>query len=321
MISGLPLFPESASTMAGRVDALFFFLLGVSGLITLLIFVLIAVFFVKYRRRAPNEIGSPTGGSFALEAIWIVIPFLLSLVMFGWGAKLYLTMQQPPPEALEIAVVAKQWMWKLQHPGGQTEINELHVPLGRDVRLTMTSEDVIHSFYVPAFRVKADVLPSRYTMIWFQATKTGKFHLFCAEYCGTNHAGMGGSVTVMEPTAFEHWLAGANAELSMAQAGASLFQQLACANCHLHSGQGRGPSLVGVYGSPVHLQDKQTVLADYTYLRESILNPRAKIVAGYEPIMPVFQGLVGEQEVLQLIAYIQSLAAPGSVSERGEATQ
>ncbi|MBI3896415.1 MAG: cytochrome c oxidase subunit II [Acidobacteria bacterium] len=316
MLTRLPLFPESASTMAGRVDALFFFLLGFSVLLSLLIFILIIGFSIKYRRRASNEIGASIGGSLRLETLWIVIPFLLSMVMFAWGADLYISIRQPPPQALEIFVVAKQWMWKLQHPEGQMEINELHVPLGRDIQLTMTSEDVIHDFFVPAFRVKADVLPGRYTTIWFHATKPGRYHLFCAQYCGTNHAQMGGWVEVMEPAAFEFWLAGGTAEESMAEAGARLFQQFACANCHRPSGQGRGPSLVGLYGSQVRLQEGETVLVDNDYLRESILTPRAKIAAGYEPVMPVFQGLVNEQQVLQLIAYIKSLASPPPVAEQ-----
>jgi len=201
-------------------------------------------------------------------------------------------------------------MWKLQHPEGQMEINELHVPVGRDVKLTMTSEDVIHDFFVPAFRIKADVLPARYTTIWFRPTKAGRYHLFCSQYCGTNHAVMGGWVTVMEPAEFEAWLAGGPVEGSLAEAGERLFQQLACNNCHVSSGKGRGPSLVGLYGSTVRLQGGQTVVADDGYLRESILNPRAKIVAGYGPDMPVFQGLVNEEQVLQLIAYIKSLAPP-----------
>jgi len=313
MPGGLPLFPERASTMAYRVDELFFFLLGVSLLISLLVFVLIVAFSVKYRRRAPNEIGAPIEGSIKLETFWIVVPLILTMVMFGWSASLYMSMQNPPPQAMEIFVVGKQWMWKLQHPEGQMEINELHVPLERDIKLTMTSEDVIHDFFVPAFRVKTDVLPGRYTTLWFHPTKTGRYHLFCAQYCGTNHAAMVGWVTVMEPAEFEVWLAGGPIPGSLAEAGAKLFQQLACNNCHLSSGKGRGPSLVALYGSKVRLVGGQTVVADDNYLRESILDPRAKIVAGYGPDMPVFQGLVNEEQVLQLIAYIKSLAPPQAV--------
>src|SRR5215471_16910936 len=314
MQGGLPLFPERASTMAHHVDALFFYLLAVSLFISLLILVLIISFSLKYRRRAPNEIGAPLGGSMKLEVLWMVIPFLLAMVMFGWGASLFTAMQRPPPQAMEIYVVGKQWMWKLQHPEGQMEINELHVPVGRDIKLTMTSEDVIHDFFVPAFRVKSDVLPGRYTSIWFRPTKPGRYHLFCSQYCGTNHAVMGGWVTVMEPADFEAWMSGGPTQGSLAEAGAKLFRELACNNCHVSSGQGRGPSLVGLYGSIVRLEGGATVVADDNYLRESILNPRAKIVAGYKADMPVFQGLVNEEQLLELIAYIRSLAPPQAAS-------
>ncbi len=306
--------------MANQVDALFFFLLGVSLFISLLVLVLIIAFSIRYRRRAPNEIGAPIGGSLAMETFWMVIPFLLSLVMFGWGATLYVAMQRPPAQALEIYVVGKQWMWKLQHPEGQMEINELHVPLGRDIKLTMTSEDVIHDFFIPVFRIKADVLPARYTSIWFRPTQTGRYHLFCAQYCGTNHALMRGWVTVMAPAEFEAWLAGGPTEGSLTDAGAKLFQQLACNNCHVTSGKGRGPSLVGLYGSTVRMRTGETRVADDNYLRECILNPRSTPVEGYEQIMPAFQGLVNEQQLLQLIAYIKSLAAPpGAPGQPGAA--
>ncbi len=296
--------------MANRVDALLFFLLGVTVLFTLLISLTILYCAVKYRRRAPNEIGAPIAGSMKLETAWIVIPLILSMVMFGWGASVFFSMHRPPPQALEIYVVGKQWMWKLQHPEGQKEINELHVPVGRDVKLTLTSEDVIHDFFVPAFRVKTDVIPGRYTTLWFRPTQTGRYHLFCAQYCGTNHAIMGGWVVVMEPAEFEAWLSGGPTEGSLASAGEKLFHSLACDNCHHPDGKGRGPSLVGLYGSTVKLNNGQTVVGDEAYIRESILNPKAKIVAGYESDMPTFQGLVNEEQVLQLIAYIKSLAAP-----------
>jgi len=310
MWSGTPLFPEQASTMAGRVDALYFFLLAISIFFSVLIAGLIVFYAIRYRRRDPLSVGQVLHGMMALEIGWTVIPFIISMIIFVWGASVFFAISRPPDETLNIYVVGKQWMWKLQHPEGQMEINELHVPVGRDVKLTMTSEDVIHDFFVPAFRIKADVLPARYTTIWFRPTKAGRYHLFCSQYCGTNHAVMGGWVTVMEPAEFEAWLAGGPVEGSLAEAGERLFQQLACNNCHASSGKGRGPSLVGLYGSTVRLQGGQTVVADDDYLRESILNPRAKIVAGYGPDMPVFQGLVSEEQVLQLIAYIKSLAPP-----------
>jgi cytochrome c oxidase subunit II len=307
MPNTLPLFPESASAMASRVDALFFFILIVTACISLLILVLIVTFSIRYRRRAPNEIGKPMSASVRLEAFWIGVPLIIAMTMFGWGAQLYMEMGSPPPAALEITVVAKQWMWRLQHSGGRMEINELHVPLGRDIKLTMTSEDVVHDFFVPAFRTKADVLPGRYTTLWFTPTRVGRYHLFCAEYCGTSHARMGGWVTIMEPAEFEKWLTGEAAAESPEDAGARLFETNACIGCHPLSGTGIGPSLRGLYGSTVQLQDNTTVVAEDNYVRESILNPKAKVVAGYQPVMPAFQGQLNEQQLVQLISYIRSL--------------
>lgn len=321
MLKGLQLFPQSASAMSGHVDALFFFLLGVSAFISLLVFVLIIVFSIKYRRRAPNEIGAAIGGSMRLEAFWAAVPLVIAMVMFAWGARLYMEMHQPPAETMQIYVVAKQWMWKLQHPEGRVEINELHVPLGRDVKLTMTSEDVIHDFFVPAFRVKADVLPGRYTMIWFHPTEVGRFHLFCAQYCGTSHAKMGGWVTVMNPADYEAWLSGGSQGESLEAAGKRLFERSGCSNCHLPSGTGKCPSLVGLYGTTVRLQSGATVVADDAYLRESILTPAAKVVAGYQPVMPVFQGQLSEQEILQLISYIRSLSKSAEGTAESAANQ
>jgi cytochrome c oxidase subunit 2 len=201
-------------------------------------------------------------------------------------------------------------MWKLEHVEGQREINELHVPVGRDIEMIMTSQDVIHSFYVPAFRIKQDVLPGRYTTAWFRATKPGVYHLFCAEYCGTQHSGMIGQVVVMEPAQYEAWLSGGNTSGSLASNGENIFQQLGCVTCHRSDTQGRGPNLVGVFGKPVMLEDGRTVIADENYIRESILSPSAKVVKGFKPIMPVFQGLVSEEQLTELVAYVKSLSAP-----------
>ncbi len=289
------------------MDSLFFFILGVSLFFSALITVLICSFAVKYRRRTPGEIGALIRGSTILEVTWMGIPLFLAMVMFGWGASVFQDMRQSPRDALEIYVVGKQWMWKLQHAEGQKEINELHVPVNRDVKLTMATEDVIHDFFIPAFRVKADVVPGRYTTLWFRATKPGRYHLFCAQYCGTNHAIMGGWVTVMEPAEYQTWLSGGPAEGSLSAAGEKLFQALACNTCHRSDAQARGPWLAGLYGGTVRLRNGQTLVADDAYLRESILQPGAKIVAGYENIMPTFQGIVSEEQVLQLIAYIKSL--------------
>src|SRR5215470_786527 len=308
----VPFLPEEASTFAGDVDALFFTLVGISVFFAVLIAGLEIYFAIKYRRRTPGEIPPKTASSLPLEIAWIAIPFLICLGIFVWGASLYFTIYSAPKETMEIYVTAKQWMWRFQHVGGQREINELHVPLGSRVKLTMTSEDVIHSFFVPAFRVKADVLPGqgRYRVVWFEPTKVGRYHLFCAEYCGANHSGMGGWVEVMQPQDFQAWLGGGVAGESMASSGQKLFQQLACNTCHKADGAGRCPALEGLFGKQVELQGGQKVTADESYVRESILNPTAKIEAGYEPVMPNFSGQVSEEQVAQLIAYIKSIGGP-----------
>jgi cytochrome c oxidase subunit 2 len=302
MDKGFQWWPDQASNFAGRVDALFVFLIGVTTFFTLLIFVMIVFLALKYRRR-PGRKPQPVHTSHALELTWTVIPFALTLVMFFWGAGIFIQMQHPPDDAMEIHVMGKQWMWKIQHPTGKREINELHVPRGRPIRLFMTAQDVIHSFYLPAFRVKQDVLPGRYTSQWFIPTRDGEYHLFCAEYCGTDHSRMIGKVVVMEPSAYQAWLAGTPGDDSPAVAGAKLFTQFQCITCH---GQ-RGPGLQGVYGSRRKFTDGSEQTADENYLRESILNPSAKIVAGYQPLMPTYQGQLTEEQVMQLIAYIKSL--------------
>ena len=308
MFTNLPFFPEQASTAARQVDALYYFLLSVSGFFAVLIAALLVVFSIKYRRRSANDRPAAIHGSLALELIWTVIPFCLAMVMFFWGASVYVSFARPPDNALQVFVVGKQWMWKIQHLEGRREINELHVPVGRAVKLTMTSEDVIHSFFVPAFRVKTDVLPGRYSTLWFEATKPGTYHLFCAEYCGTEHSGMIGHVVVMEPADYQAWLSGGPPAAALATAGQALFEQLGCITCHRNDSGARGPHLADIAGKPVQLKNGGTVVADDTYLRESILNPQAKVVAGFEPIMPTFKGLVSEEGLLQLIAYIKSLS-------------
>jgi cytochrome c oxidase subunit II len=306
---GFPLFPEQASAMAARVDALFFFLIAVTVLFVALIFFLIVVFAVKYRRRSEDERPRPIEGNFWLEILWSAIPLGLTMVMFVWGAIIYFDIYNPPNDALEIGIVGRQWMWKAQHAEGQSEINELHVPVGQAVKLIMTSEDVIHDVFLPAFRVKQDVLPGRYTTLWFQPTKAGVYPLYCAEYCGTQHSGMVGRVVVLEPAEFEKWLGGGATGMSMVDLGASLFQRFGCNTCHRAGGTSQGPSLAGLFGKTVQLEGGKTVTANEDYLRESILEPRAKVVAGYQPIMPTFKGLVSEEGILQLIAYIKSINA------------
>jgi cytochrome c oxidase subunit II len=311
----LPFFPHQASAEAGQVDAIYFFMVAVSAFFAILIAGLVIGFAVKYRRKSDNEVGVAIHGSLALELLWTFIPLGIAMVMFAWGAKVFFDMYRPPVGAMEIFIVGKQWMWKAQHADGQREINELHVPVGRPVKLIMGSEDVIHSYYIPAFRVKADVIPGRYNTLSFTATKPGRYHLFCAEYCGTKHSGMIGWVTAMDPTDFQAWLGGNTGAMSPVAAGAKLFQDLACNTCHLPDGKGRGPVLSGIFGSSVPLQGGGAVTVDEAYVRESIVNPQAKVVAGFQPIMPTFQGLVTEEQLLQLIAYIHSLneqAKPGS---------
>jgi len=316
--SWIPLIPESASTFSWRVDALYFYLSGVTLFFTLLICATLIFFVIRYRRRTPYEIPRPIAGSHKLETLWTVIPFLIAMTMFGWGARLYFEQYKPPQNAMEIYVVGKQWMWKLQHATGQREINELHVPVGRKIKLIMTSEDVIHDFFVPAFRTKADVVPGRYTTIWFEATKPGKYHLLCAEYCGMNHSGMTGSVYVMEPREFDNWLSGNAGNASPAAAGRELFQTLGCASCHGANGEGgRGPTLAGLIGRQTPLEGGQSIKADEAYIRESILNPQAKIVAGFPPIMPTFQGQVTEDQLVQLVAFIKSLSPGGTTAPAG----
>jgi cytochrome c oxidase subunit 2 len=306
MWSGTPLFPEAASTMAPRVDALYFFLVGLAVFFSLLIAGLITYYALKFRRRSPRAIGAQSHGNLALEIAWTAIPLLITMVIFVWGASLFFAMSRPPDEALDIYVVGKQWMWKFQHLDGQREINELHVPAGRAVRLIATSEDVIHDWFVPAFRVKADVIPGRYVNIWFQPTTPGRYHLFCAEYCGTKHSGMTGEVVVMKPRDYETWLSGGETGGTLASAGERLFVDLACNTCHRPDSQGRGPVLDGLIGRTVTLQSGESIVADEAYVRESILNPSAKITSGYQPIMPTFQGLVTEEQVLQIIEYLKS---------------
>ena len=305
----IPFTPESASTYSGDVDALYFYISGVTVFFTLLISLVIIFFVIKYRRRNPSEIPRPIEGSTRLETLWSVIPLLIAMTIFVWGAKVYYTQYRPPKNAMEVYVVGKQWMWKFQHATGQREINELHVPVGRKIKLIMATEDVIHDVFVPAFRIKTDVVPGKYTTEWFEPTRPGRYHFFCAEYCGMNHSGMGGWVEVMEPTEFENWLSGNANQMSPAAAGQQMFESLGCASCHGANAEGgRGPALLGLFGSNVVLSNGPTLKADEAYLRESILNPQAKIVTGFGPIMPSFQGQVNEEQLLQLVAYVKSLS-------------
>jgi cytochrome c oxidase subunit 2 len=309
-MGNIPLFPQQASTFASDVDGLYFFILGVTAFFAVLVVTLVTIFAVRFRRRHAAQVGTPVHGALALEITWTFIPLVLAMMMFYWGATVYFTMAKPPQNAMEIYTVGKRWMWKFQHVTGQREINELHVPLNTPVKLIIGSEDVIHSVYVPAFRVKMDAVPGKTTTLWFTATKPGRYHLFCTEYCGQRHSGMVGWVEVMEPAAFQTWLSGGPVPTDMAAAGEKLFADLACVTCHRKGDVGRGPALEGVFGRQVMLAGGGTITADEAYVRESIVNPQAKLVAGFQPLMPTFQGLISEEQLNQLLAYIKSLAAP-----------
>jgi cytochrome c oxidase subunit 2 len=317
MLSYLPFFPPQGSTHAASVDALYLFFVAVTAFFSVLIALLVVVFAIRYRRRAVDEVGAPIHGSLILELTWTFIPLVIAMVMFVWGASLYFQITTPPSNAMEVYVVGKRWMWKAQHVSGQREINELHVPVGQPVKLIIGSEDVLHAYWVPAFRMKMDAVPGRTTTMYFEASKPGVYELFCAEYCGMSHSRMIGKVTAMEPAAFQTWLAGGKATGTMADLGAKVFTDLGCATCHMDSSQGRGPSLRGVFGAQVTLANGDKVTADEAYVRESILTPTAKMVAGFPPLMPTFQGVVSEEQIAQLTAYVKSLAtapaaAPGT---------
>jgi cytochrome c oxidase subunit 2 len=311
MLSGIPLFPEQASTMAPVVDNLYFFILAVTAFFALLVVILVVYFAVKYRDDTGLKVGAPITGSIPLEIGWSLVPFFVAMAIFVWATVVFFQVVRPPDQTLDVYATGKRWMWRFQHIDGQREINQLHVPVGRAIKVTFTSEDVLHDLYIPVFRVKADAIPGRYSSIWFKATKTGDFHIFCAEYCGTRHSGMIGQVHVMEPDAYQAWLSGGGLTGSLSARGEQLFQQLACNTCHVGDGSGRGPRLAGVFGSEVKLEGGRTVKADESYIRESILTPQMKIVQGYGPIMPTFQGLVSEENLLSLIEYVKTLQATG----------
>jgi cytochrome c oxidase subunit II len=307
-IFGIPIFPQQASTFAQDVDSLYFFLLAMCGLFAVGVSLAVVILGIKYHRTHAGQIGARIEGNLPLELLWSVIPTIISMFMFGWGASVYFHLRRPPDEAMHIYAVGKQWMWKFQHLEGQREINELHIPAGRPVKVTISSEDVLHSLYFPAFRTKMDAIPGRYTELWFEAKEPGVYHIFCAEYCGTNHSGMIGNVTVLDASGYQSWLQGGGMEGTLAQRGAKLFNDLACSTCHLDTGQGRGPSLKDIIGTTVDLQDGSSVLVDEAYLRESILTSQAKIVKGFQPLMPTFQGLVSEENLVALIEHVKSLS-------------
>lgn len=311
-----PVFPPTASKLAPEVDALFFFMIGGAVFFSVLIVVVILALVARYRRRHEVEVGTEIEGKATkvLEIAWTAVPLALLMVSFFWGLKVFFRSARPPAGAAQYYVVGKQWMWKVEHPDGKREINQLHVPIGTPVKLTMTSEDVIHNFAIPAFRLKMDVLPGRYTTAWFEATKKGTYHIFCDQYCGVEHAKMVGQVVVMEPHEYRAWLSGAATGAAAVASGEELFAAKACATCHRPDSSARAPVLVGAFGKDVELLDGKTATFDETYLRESIVDPAAKVVKGYQPIMPTFKGQLSEEEILQLVKYVKGLtpAAAGA---------
>ncbi|HEY3784804.1 MAG TPA: cytochrome c oxidase subunit II [Steroidobacteraceae bacterium] len=306
-VIGLP----QASSFAGRVDHLFDAMLLLSAVVVIGVFTTLLWFSVKYRHGSQAARTPAPSRALRVELAWTLIPLFLFVGVFAWSISLFAEMSRPPAQTVPVYVVAKQWMWTVQHTGGQREINTLHVALGQPTRLVMTSQDVIHSFYVPAFRVKQDVLPGRYTQLWFTATRAGTYDLFCAEFCGTDHARMGGSVVVLPAKDFARWL-DANEGTGLAAQGEALFRRLGCSGCHDPQSGVHAPDLYDLYGSTVPLSDGTQVRADERYLHDSIMLPAKEVAAGYAPVMPTYQGRIGEDDVLALIAYLKSRHAPGS---------
>ncbi len=304
---GFPFWPDTASAYASKVDFLFISLLVIALLTSGLVFFLLIFFANKYRHGSNADRSGATKKTWRFEVSWTAATLAIFVGLAVWGGALYVHVYNPPADALQIFVVGKQWMWKAQHPGGQREINELHVPAGQDVRLVLASQDVIHSFFVPALRIKQDVVPGRYETLWFRADKVGRYHLFCAEYCGTDHAHMGGWLTVMNPRDFATWLQQQGGQETLAAQGKDLFRRYGCSGCHESGGTVRAPHLEGLFGSPVPLSDGSLVVADERYIRDSILDPKAQVAAGYAPVMPTFSGQVGEDDLAKLVAYIESI--------------
>ena len=300
------LFPAEASTISPYTDALYFFLLLMTIVGLILVGALIFGFSIRYRREK-SPVATQIEGSTLLEATWTIIPLAIFLVTFVWGALLYFRIYDPPADAMNIYVVGKQWMWKAEHPGGQHEINALHVPTGRPVQLTMISQDVFHSFSIPDFRVKREVIPGRYTTVWFNATTPGTYHIFCTQYCGTQHSGMIGEVTVLSPDDYKKWTEQSTSGMSLAQNGERLFASMGCNACHSGNAAARGPNLAGVYNSKLTLTNGSQVLVNDAYLRDAILNPSQHITAGYSPIMPTYQGQISEDGLIDLVEYVKNL--------------
>src|SRR5580698_6738175 len=305
-LTNFAIFPPEASSIAPYADALYFFLILISIVGLAAVAAIVVTFSIRYRKER-NPVATQIEGSTLLEATWTIIPLILFMICFVWGALLYFRIYTPPPNSMNIYVVGKQWMWKAEHPGGQHEINALHVPTGRPIQLTMISQDVFHSFSIPDFRVKREVIPGRYSTVWFEATTPGTYHIFCTQYCGTNHSAMIGEVTVLSPPDYEKWTEESTSGMSLAQNGERLFASMGCNACHSGSATARGPNLAGVYGSRLKLANGSEVLVNEAYLRDAILNPSQHITAGYTPIMPTYQGQISEDGLIDLVEYIKGL--------------
>ncbi|MFZ0304703.1 MAG: cytochrome c oxidase subunit II [Terracidiphilus sp.] len=319
-MTNFSLFPPEASKIAPQADALFFFMVLVSLIGLTLVILLVVTFSILYNKKR-HPVAVQIEGSTLLEATWTIIPLGLFLIMFVWGALLYFRIYTPPANAMNIYVVGKQWMWKIEHPGGQHEINALHIPINQPVQLTIISQDVFHSFSIPAFRVKREAIPGRYTTMWFEANQVGTYHLFCTQYCGTNHSQMIGDVVVMSPDDFKQWLAGSTSGNSLAQNGERLFASLSCTACHNTRPDARGPNLAGVYGSHLTLSSGQTITVDDEYLRSAILNPSQHITQGYAPIMPTYQGQISEDGVIALVEYLKHLNSDYRIQQTTNTTE
>lgn len=318
--SWVPLFPEQASTFAWHVDLLYAYLIIVSIAFSIPIIAAVFYFGIKYREKEKFATPEEMHGSIMLETVWSIIPFVVSMTIFLGGAIVFYNQFTPPADAMEVYVVGKQWMWKIQHETGQREINDLHIPVNRKVKLTMTTEDVLHDFAIPAFRTKSDVVPGRYTYLWFEATKPGKYRIQCMEYCGLNHSGMGGYVYVMEQRDFDNWLSGSVSGQTPVEEGRDLFEnKLGCASCHAGGPQQRGAKLEGIFNKEVKLVGGDSVTANEEYIRNSILNPGGQVVEGYQPIMPTYKGQVTEEQLVSLVAYIKSLSGVTGTTTTGPA--
>ncbi|HEY2856784.1 MAG TPA: cytochrome c oxidase subunit II [Terracidiphilus sp.] len=300
------LFPREASTVAPYMDELYLFLIAMTVVGVLLVLAIVITFSMRYRKSV-HPVATQIEGSTLLEATWTIIPLGIFLVCFVWGALLYFRVYNPPANAMNIYIVGKQWMWKAEHPGGQHEINALHVPTGQPIQLTMISQDVFHSYSIPDFRIKREVIPGRYSTVWFEATTPGTYHLFCTQYCGTNHSQMIGEVTVLSPEDYRKWTEESTSGMSLAQNGERLFASMGCNACHSGNAAARGPSLAGVYGSQLQLTSGASVQVNEAYLRDAILNPSQHITAGYAPIMPTYQGQISEDGLIDIVEYLKGL--------------